>query len=169
MTNGQRIIAAALSLSAAGFAGLVGHEGFTERAIVPVPGDRPTYGFGSTFKEDGSPVKMGDTITAPAAVRLAVNHIAKDEMRLKSCIRAPLHQKEYDLLVDFAYQYGANATCNSTLMRLTNEGRYREACDQYARWKFVAGRDCSIRSNQCYGVHLRAQARRDACIAAQNG
>jgi lysozyme len=166
-TNKSRVAVAALALSAAGFAGLVGHEGFTSRAIVPVQGDRPTYGFGSTFKADGTPVRMGDTITPPEAVRLAVNHIAGDEMRLKRCLTAPLHQKEYDLLVDFAYQYGSGATCKSTLVRLANQGRYAEACEQYARWTWQDGRNCAIRSNNCYGVYTRALARRDACKGAQ--
>jgi lysozyme len=158
-----RIAIAALSLSAAGFVGLVAHEGFTDRAIVPVPGDRPTVGFGSTFRDDGSPVQMGDTITAPKAVQRSFEHIAKDESRLKQCVTAPLAQHEYDLLVDHAYQYGAQATCNSSVVRLVNQGKYAEACQAYARWKFVAGRDCSIRSNGCYGVWLRSKQRVEKC------
>jgi lysozyme len=158
-----RIAIAALSLSAAGFVGLVAHEGYTDRAIVPVPGDRPTVGFGSTFRDDGSPVQMGDTITAPKAVQRSFAHIAKDEGRLKQCVTAPLAQHEYDTLVDHAYQYGAQATCNSTVVRLVNQQKYAEACLAYERWKFVAGRDCSIRSNGCYGVWLRSQKRVKKC------
>lgn len=158
-----RIAIAALSLSAAGFVGLVAHEGFTDRAIVPVKGDRPTVGFGSTFRDDGTPVQMGDTITAPKAVQRSFAHIAKDESRLKQCVTAPLAQHEYDTLVDHAYQYGAQATCRSTVVQLVNQGRYAEACLAYERWKFVAGRDCSIRSNGCYGVWLRSQQRVKKC------
>lgn len=167
MTPRQRIAAAALSLSAVGFGALVAKEGYTDKAIIPVPGDRPTVGFGATFKEDGSPVKMTDTITPPAAVRLALHHIAKNETQLQKCLASPLHQKEYDLLVDFAYQYGVGAACSSTLVKHTNAQRYAQACEEYARWTYVAGRDCSIRTNQCYGVYLRAQARRAECLSAQ--
>jgi lysozyme len=159
-----RIAIAALSLSAAGFVGLITHEGFTDKAIVPVKGDRPTVGFGSTFRDDGTPVQMGDTITAPRAVQRSFNHIAKDESRLKQCITAPLHQWEYDTLVDHAYQYGVDATCRSSVVRLTNESRYVEACQAYRRWKFVAGRDCSIRANGCYGVWTRSLARVEKCM-----
>jgi GH24 family phage-related lysozyme (muramidase) len=159
-----RIAIAALSLSAAGFVGLISHEGFTDRAIIPVKGDRPTVGFGSTFRDDGTPVQMGDTITAPRAVQRSFNHISKDESRLKQCVSAPLHQHEYDTLVDHAYQYGAAATCRSTVVRLTNQGKYAEACQAYLSWKFVAGRDCSVRSNGCYGVWLRSQERAKKCM-----
>jgi lysozyme len=34
-----RMIAASLTLSAAGLAAIVTHEGYTERAVVPVAGD----------------------------------------------------------------------------------------------------------------------------------
>ena len=155
---------AALSLSAMGFIGLVSHEGFTDRAVIPVKGDRPTVGFGSTFRDDGTPVQMGDTITAPKAVQRSYNHIAKDEGRLKQCVKAPLHQYEYDTLVDHAYQYGAGATCASRVVELTNLGRYEEACQAYLNWKRVDGRDCSIRSNNCYGVWLRSQERVKKCL-----
>ena len=159
-----RTAVATLSLSAVAFVGLVVHEGYTDRAIIPVRGDRPTVGFGSTFDDQGKPVKMGDTITAPQAIKRSLNHIAKDESRLKQCVTAPLTQWEYDTMVDHAYQYGAGATCSSEVVRLTNAGQYEQACQAYLNWKRVAGRDCSIRSNGCYGVWLRSQERVKKCM-----
>lgn len=157
----------ALSLSAVAFVGLVSHEGFTDRAVIPVKGDRPTVGFGSTFDDQGKPVQMGDTITAPQAVKRSFAHIAKDESRIKQCVTAPLAQYEYDTLVDHAYQYGAGATCSSEVVRLTNLGQYAAACQAYLNWRRVAGRDCSVRSNGCYGVWLRSQERVKKCMGAE--
>ena len=162
-----RIVVAALSLSAAGFGAMVAHESYTTTAVIPVPGDVPTVGFGSTLRDDGTPVRMGDTITPPKAVQRSLAHIGRDESRLKRCITAPLHQAEYDLLVDHAYQYGAEATCNSGIVRAVNAGQYAQACDQYARWRFVAGRDCALPGSGCRGVALRAQERRTKCLEAQ--
>ena len=48
-----------------------------------------------------------------------------------------------------------------------NAGRYKEACDAYLLYKRVAGRDCSIRANGCYGVWTRAQDRQRRCLEAQ--
>ena len=160
----KRMAVAALSLSAAGFVGLIAHEGFSDRAIIPVKGDRPTVGFGSTFRDDGTPVQMGDTITAPRAVQRSFNHIAKDEQGIKQCVTAPLFQREYDTMVDFAYQYGVPTLCRSSIVRLANQGDYAGSCQAYVRFKFVAGRDCSIRSNGCYGVWLRSQERVKKCM-----
>jgi lysozyme len=167
MRSSTRIGISALALSAAGLVGLIAHEGYTDRAIIPVQGDRPTVGFGSTFRPDGSPVRMGDTITPPQAVARSLAHIQRDETRLKQCVTAPLHQAEYDLLVDHAYQYGAVATCGSTLVKHINAGRYADACAAYLSWRFVKKRDCSIRSNGCYGVWTRSQERHRKCLEAQ--
>ncbi len=49
-----------LALSAAALVGIVLHEGYTDRAVIPVKGDVPTIGFGTT-----TGVKLGDTITPP--------------------------------------------------------------------------------------------------------
>lgn len=159
-----RTTIAALSLSAAGFVALIAHEGFTDKAVIPVKGDRPTVGFGSTFRDDGTPVQMGDTITAPKAVQRSYSHIAKDETRLKQCVRVPLTQYEYDTLVNHAYQYGSDATCASEVVRLTNLGQYAQACQAYLNWYKVSGRDCRLRQNGCYGVWLRSQERVKSCM-----
>ena len=51
----QRVAVGALTLSALGFAGIFGYEDYSDRAIVPVPGDPPTIGYGSTRHADGTP------------------------------------------------------------------------------------------------------------------
>ncbi|MCU7372880.1 glycoside hydrolase family protein [Paucibacter sp. O1-1] len=164
-----RIVVRLLGLSAAGFAALVAHESFTSNAVIPIPGDRPTYGFGSTFKEDGSPVRMGDTITPPAAVRLSVSHIAKDEAALKRCVTGDMSPKEWDILVNFSYWRGAGGTCRSEVVKNINAGRYADACASYLLLdsRKAAGKDCAIPENRCRGVWLRAQERHAQCMAAQ--
>lgn len=101
--NKTRAAVSALALSAAGLIALVSHEGYREKAYVPVPGDRPTVGFGSTFNPDGTPVKLGDTVTPQKALRMTLAHVGKDELNLKRCVTGELNQAEYDILVDFAY------------------------------------------------------------------
>lgn len=158
---------AVLTLSAAAFGALVLHESYTDKAIIPVKGDRLTIGFGSTFDDAGKPVKIGDTITPQKAVARSLAHIAKDETALKVCVTGPLSQVEYDVLLDASYQYGAATMCKSSMVRHINAGEYVQACQAYGRYRFVAGRDCSVRSNGCYGVYLRSQERVKKCMEAQ--
>lgn len=169
MTAKSRISIAALALSAAGFIGLVQHEGYTSKAVVPIPGDRPTVGFGSTFKEDGSPVTMDDTVTPQRALRMSLAHIAKDELNLKRCVSAPISQAEYDILVDFAYWRGGGGACRSEVVKAINRGDYVASCEAYLNLdsRRAAGKDCKDPLNRCRGVWLRAQDRHKRCMGAQ--
>lgn len=167
----QRSAIAALVLSAAGLIGIVSQEGFTERAVVPTKNDRPTNGFGGTFNEDGSPVKMGDTIKPVPALQRSLSHIAKDEDGLKRCVTGQMTQGEYDILVDFSYQYGVRATCASSMVRHINSGNYVSACNAYTMYKFSGGYDCSTTINgkpntRCWGVWTRNLKRMDKCLEA---
>ncbi|MDX9716265.1 MAG: glycoside hydrolase family protein [Thauera sp.] len=163
----RRAPVAVLSLSAAALVGLLAHEGYSDRAILPIEGDRPTVGFGSTFRDDGSAVQMGDTITPPKAVARTYAHIARDERGIKGCVTAPLTQVEYDVMVDFSYQYGVQTLCASSMVRHANAGRYVESCKSYLLYKRAAGRDCSNRANGCYGVWTRSLDRYQRCLGAQ--
>lgn len=163
-----RIAIAALSLSAAGLVAIVTDEGWAPAAMVPTKNDRPTVGFGSTFRDDGTPVQMGDRIDPVNAVRRSALHIAKDETRLKQCVTGELTQGEYDTLVDFSYQYGGPKTCASAMVENINAGRYAQACEAYTLYKFSGGFDCSTSGNKvCAGVWKRSLARRDRCLEAQ--
>jgi lysozyme len=135
MSPNQRIAVAALSFSAAAFGGLVLRENYTDTAVIPVPGDVPTVGFGTT---DG--VKLGDRITPPKAVQRALLDVAKYEGAMKQCVTAPLHQYEYDAFLSLAYNIGPTAFCGSTLVRKVNAYDYRGACDEILRWDKFKGK-----------------------------
>ena len=157
-----------LTLSATAFVGIATQEGYTTTAAIPTKNDRPTVGFGSTFREDGKPVQMGDSINPVQAMQRAASHIAKSETNLKRCVTGSLNQKEYDTLVDFAYQYGEVATCKSSMVRNINSGNYAQACHGYTLYKFSGGFDCSTPGNRvCAGVWKRNLARETSCLQAQ--
>ncbi len=158
-----RISAAALALSAAAFVRLTQMEGYTERAVIPVPGDVPTFGFGSTRREDGTPVKLGDKIDATSAVRLSLSEIQGAEVELKRCVTAALTQGEYDSLVSLAYNVGAASVCKSTMVKLHNASQHEAACAEFDRWTFFQGRDCKLVENKCSGLVKRRAAERALC------
>lgn len=130
-----RQIAAALTLSASAIVGIALHEGYRDTAYIPVPGDVPTIGFGTT---EG--VKMGDLITPPKALARALTDVQKFEGALKQCVRVPLHQYEYDAFVSLAYNIGSGAFCGSTLVRKLNAGDYAGACAEIDRWTYAGGK-----------------------------
>lgn len=140
MSNKVRTGIAALALSAAGLLGIISSEGFTERAVIPVPGDVPTYGHGSTRKADGSPVRMGDTITRQQAAELVNKDASQFAAAIKRCVTVPLTQGEFDAYVSLTYNIGAGAFCKSTLVKRLNAGDYAGACAEIKRWDKMGGK-----------------------------
>lgn len=130
----NRVQLSALVLSAAAFVGIAVHEGYSSRAYIPVPGDVPTIGFGTT-----GGVQMGDTITAPQALVRALQDVQAFEGALKRCVRVPLHQHEYDAYISLAYNIGPTAFCGSTLVRKLNAQDYAGACKEILRWNRFKG------------------------------
>ena len=135
MTIRARVGIAALVLSAAGFVGLALNEGYTDRAIIPVPGDVPTIGFGTTQN-----VIMADKITPPKSLVRALSDLSKIEGALKRCVKVELHQWEYDAALQLSYNIGATAFCNSTVVKRWNAGDYEGGCDAFLMWNKVNGR-----------------------------
>lgn len=164
-----RLPVAALSLSMAAWAAYIAvPEGWMPKAEVPTKNDRCTNGFGSTFKEDGSPIKCGEVVTPVQAVVRSAAHIAKGEAVLKRCITGQMSQAEYDILMDFDYQYGEVATCKSSMVKEINAGNYIAACNAYTKYRYSGGFDCSIPGNRvCSGVWKRNLDRQARCLAAQ--
>ena len=164
----QRRHVAALSASAVLLVSLLVSEGYTDKAIIPVKGDVPTLGFGMTLRPDGTPVQMGDKTNPIEALQRSLAHVQKDEHGLRRCVTAPLSQVEYDLMVDFSYQYGVRRLCNSTMVKRANAGDYAGSCKGYLDYKYVKGYDCSTPGNKrCMGVWTRSLDRYNDCMEAQ--
>jgi lysozyme len=184
-----RTLVAALSLSAAALVGLVTSEGYSDKATIPTKNDRPTVGFGSTYHTDGRPVKIGDTTTPVRALIIAQAHISKEEVIFRNSLPGvALQQGEYDIYMDWVYQYGTGAWTTSGMRKELLAMDYSAACyamQEYRfltsavetagwieyqdkqgrrRWKF----DCSTPGNKvCAGVWTRQQERIRKCLALQ--
>ena len=130
----RRMTIGALSMSAAGLIAIASYEGFSDQAYIPVEGDVPTIGFGST---EG--VEMGDTITVPEALERLRRDVGDAESAIGRCVKVPLSQGEYDAFASLAFNIGSNAFCTSTLVKRLNAGDYDGACEEIRRWVYAGG------------------------------
>jgi lysozyme len=154
----------ALALSASGLVGIVLNEGYTDRAIIPVKGDVPTIGFGST-----QGVKLGDKTTPPQALARALKDVNRFEQNIKQCVRVPLHQFEYDAYVRFAYNVGSGAFCQSTLVKKLNASNYPGACKELLRCTWFQKKNCARAENAhlCGGLATRRQEEYRLCMGGE--
>jgi lysozyme len=135
MTKNNRVKSGLLVLSATALITIATNEGFSDHAYIPVPGDVPTIGYGTT-----SGVKLGDRTTPVEAMKALNRDVAKYETDIKKCIKVPLSQNEFDAYVDFAYNVGPGAFCHSTLNRYLNAGDYVNACHELLKWDKFQGK-----------------------------
>ncbi len=123
-----------LYLSAAVLVGIALEEGFTSKAVIPVPGDVPTIGFGTT---EG--VKKGDVITPERALVRLLGDADKFSEGVKKCASVPLYQYEFDAYVSLSYNIGTGAFCNSTLVKKLRTYDYEGACKEILKWDKFKG------------------------------
>jgi lysozyme len=147
-----RLPLVALRLSAVALVSIAGWEGFKSVAYIPVPGDVPTIGFGTT-----KDVKMGDTIDPVTALQRKIRDVEKFEGAIKQCVHVPLAQHEYDAYLSLAYNIGSGAFCRSTLVRKLNAQDYEGACKEILRWDKFKGKPLQ-------GLTNRRQAEFKQCM-----
>lgn len=152
----QRIATALLSLSAAGLVAIAGYEGYRDRAYDDGIGVQ-TIGFGSTTREDGTPVQRGDTITPERALAKLATDADEHAQAVARCAPVPMHQHEFDVFASVAYNIGGAAFCRSTMARKLREGNYAGACAEILRWTFAGGRELR-------GLVIRRQREYAQCI-----
>lgn len=65
--------------------------------------------------------------------------------------------------LDLGYNVGVGAVCKSSINAKVQSENYAAACATITQFRFAAGKDCSIRSNNCFGVWRRRQWAQAMC------
>ena len=155
---------AGLLVTAAVLVSLAQSEWFVDKAMIPVPGDVPTIGFGRT---EG--VKLGDTTEPVREMVFLLNNLEnKYAAGIRKCIKVPLHQHEFDGLVETAYNAGVGATCREVAPHFNaamTDADYTASCNFIKTWRVtVNGKSCFDRKNNCYGLISRRMKDATTCL-----
>lgn len=94
-----------------------------------------TIGYGHTHG-----VVKGQKITQDQADQLLIDDLDIFVKGVDQATNVPLSQNEFDALVSFAFNVGIGAFKSSTMCRLINEGKLKEAADQFDRWNKAGGK-----------------------------
>lgn len=138
MDNKKKIVAFLISIGLV--TGVVQHEGFKDKAYVPIKNDRVTIGSGFTTREDGSPVQMGDTITREQSDARLKKELWNYRTGIGKCIMVPVSENQADAFTSLSFNIGVSAFCKSTLTRKLNQYDYEGACTEILKWDKFQGK-----------------------------
>lgn len=113
-----------------------------------------TIGYGST---EG--VWDGQTITEDEAEARLRHDLKTAETAVSAMAHVPLTDNQFAALVSFAFNLGAHALRESTLLRKLNASDYKGAAEEFLKWRFAG-------SKLLLGLQLRRQAERALFLKA---
>ncbi len=116
-------------------------EGFSAEPYK-CPAGVPTIGYGSTYYEDGTRVRMGDD----AISKLQAEHMLREQVdsiygfAVNRYVKTDITQNQFDALTSFAYNLGAGNLKASTLLKKVNKSKHKAAAEQFLRWNRAGGK-----------------------------
>ncbi|HWQ25983.1 MAG TPA: lysozyme [Chlorobaculum sp.] len=115
-------------------------EGF-KASPYRCPAGIPTIGYGSTRYADGKAVKLTDPpITQQQADDIMRATLKEYEAAVVRYVTVTITQNQFDALVDFAYNAGAQNLRNSTLLKHLNKGDFQKAAVEFDKWVYGGGK-----------------------------
>lgn len=94
-----------------------------------------TIGYGHT-----GDVKAGDVINAHQADIVLAADLEAVALQLRQWVKASVTRGQFKALLSFAFNVGAKACRESTLLKKLNTGDESGATAEFSRWIFAAGR-----------------------------
>ena len=101
----------------------------------------PTIGYGATYYQDGSKVKIGQTITRDQANQLLKDHLKKFEGAVIGLLNTTkVNANQFDALVSFTFNLGAANLAKSQLLRFVKANpNDPKIAAEFAKWNRAGG------------------------------
>ncbi|TDE17729.1 lysozyme [Dyadobacter psychrotolerans] len=110
-------------------------------------------------------VKLGQIETAESCSLMMKAKLKIVGARVDSMVQTPMSNERFAGLVSLSYNIGLGAFKGSTLLKRLNN-KDPKACDEIMRWTYVAGKNCTVKSNGCYGIVARRKREKLLCEAS---
>lgn len=114
------------------------YEGFKAFAYL-CPAGVWTVGFGTT-RINGQPVNEHHKVTVTEANVLLESDLKQFEDSINALVKVDLTQNQFDALVSFVYNLGAENFKKSTLLKKINVGEFSEAAEEFLKWNKAKGK-----------------------------
>jgi lysozyme len=100
-----------------------------------------TIGYGATYYQDGSKVKLGQTITRDQADQLLKDHLKQFEGSVLGLLNTTkVNQNQFDALVSFCFNLGPANLAKSQLLRFIKANpNDPKIATEFAKWNRAGG------------------------------
>lgn len=123
-----------------GYRLIQGFEGLKLNAYKDSAGI-PTIGYGNIAYENGTKVKMGDTISQEKADLLFQHFANRFASQVDSVVTATVNQNQFNAMVSLAYNIGIGAFSKSTLLKKVNKNSCDSTIkDEFMKWVNAGGK-----------------------------
>ena len=113
---------------------IVKYENFSAKPYLD-PVGIPTIGYGSTYYEDGTRVKMSDPSISKKRAEILFTYVLSETIiNIKRYLKVKLTSNQFSAIVSLVYNIGIGNFSTSTLLRLLNKGNFSGAADQFLVW-----------------------------------
>ena len=86
-------------------------------------------------------LKLGQTFTLDECMEMLAEDWKKHQDQLDKIVKVPYKSEwQKEALTDFTFNVGIGNVQSSTLIRLLNQGKHVEACQQLSRWVKAGGK-----------------------------
>jgi len=117
--------------------------------------NKETIGYGNTFYEDGTPVKLGDKITQERAESLFTLISDSFASKVVPIIKSKINENQFGALTSFAYNAGIGNLQKSTLLKKVNANPSDPTIrEEFMKWDKAGGK-------QLAGLTRRRKAEAD--------
>jgi len=99
-----------------------------------------TIGYGNTYYEDGTPVKLGDVITKERAKQLKLNILQGFIKELKSLLKKPYQDHEFYAMLSLLYNIGGKQFSKSSVLKYFNQDDKNMAAESFLLWNRSSGK-----------------------------
>ena len=110
----------------------------------------------------GPEVIKGRKYTLQECYNLKQRYNARMYARLGVCLKVNISQEELLAYGHASYNFGVGLFCKN-FAPLINAGQNYQACAKLSKYVFARGRDCRVKSNNCYGIVTRRALEREIC------
>ncbi len=109
-------------------------------------------------------VKPGDTATEKQCAQYLAEDMQEVESAFNRLVTRPVPDSLRVAVYSFIFNVGTGNFAKSTMLKKLNAGDFVGACREFDRWMYAGGKDCRVRSNNCYGIVKRRLDEKNMCM-----